>query len=531
MTRRPALPAAALASALALAGLAAPAPAAAAPTLVYCTDAAPQGFDPAQYQTIATDNAAGMVLYDTLLRMKPGTTELAPGLAQSWQTSADGRVVTLHLRPGVAFHATPWFTPTRPLDSSDVLWSLQRMADPAHPGHAAAAGGFPYWAGLGLATLVKAISAPDKATVRIELARPDASFLADLTLPGVGAVLSAEYAAQLQKTGGLAQMDTRPVGTGPFVLRGMQKDAVVRYAANPAWWGGAPRIGQLVFAITPDTGARAQRVRAGECQVAPVLAAQLPALEADPRLAVLRARPLNTWYVSTNVKRPFLSDPRLRRALALAVDKATLVKAAFAGLAEPAGSFLPPGMAGRDPTIADPHDPARAAALVKASGYDGRVLRLFAVAGDARAAQAVALLQADWAAIGVKVAPETMELGEFIRRTGRGEHDLAWASWFSDNGDPDDFLAPNLACAAVGHGTSKSQWCDPAFDAQLAAGRASTDPAVRAAAYRRAQALLHDAAPLIPVAHEVDPYAVSRRVHGFAVTPFGQSDFRGVSMD
>ena len=534
MVRRPALPRAALACAVAVGIapclLATPAARAApGPALTYCTDAAPQGFDPAQHQTIADSNASGMLLYDTLLRMKPGTTELAPGLAQRWEFSADGRTLTLHLRPGVKFHSTAWFAPTREMDADDVLWSLRRMLDPRHPGHAAAAGGFPYWAGLDLGALVKTVSAPDAMTVRIELARPDASFLADLTLAGIGAVLSAEYATRLQQAGRLAQLDAQPVGTGPFMLRSYRKDAVVRYDAHPGYWGGAPAVARIAFAVSPDTGARAQRVRAGECLVAPVPADQLPALEADPHLGVLRARPLNTWYVSPNSTRPFLADKRLRRALSLAVDRATLVKAAFGGLAEPAGSFLPPGMWSRDPGLANPYDPAQARALVQASGYDGRPLRLFAVAGDANARRAVELLQADWARIGVKVVPETMELGEFVRRANHGEHDLAYASWFADNGDPDDFLAPNLSCAAVGH-SNKGQWCDPAFDRLLAEGRATADLAARTAAYRRAQALLHDEAALIPLAHKVDPYAVSKRVRGFLVTPFDEADFRQASV-
>ena len=522
---RRALPSAALA--LALSGAAAPA--AAGGTLTYCTDAAPQGFDPAQSQTIATDNAAGLAIYDQLLSTRPGTTELAPGLAQRWEWSPDRRVLTLHLRPGVKFQSTPWFTPTRDMDAEDVLWSLQRMADPAHPGHAAATRGFPYWSGMNLGALVRSVAAPDPMTVRITLAHPDASFLATLAMPGVGSVLSAEYAGRLAKAGRLAQLDREPVGTGAFVLRSVQQDAVVRYAANPGWWAGAPAIAQLVFAVTPDTAVRAQRAKAGECLVAPVAAEQAAALE-SPALHVVKASTLNTWYVAPNTTRPFLSDPRLREALSLAVDRAALAKAAFGGLAAPAGSFLPPGSWAHDAALAIPHDPARAKALVRASGYDGRPLTLFAVAGDAGVQRAVALLQADWAAIGVKVVPQTMALGEFVRRAGRGEHDLAYANWFADDGDPDDFLAPVLSCAAAGHGTNKSQWCDPAFDALLAAARATDAVDARRAAYAKAQALLQASVPVIPLAHRVDAFAVSPRVAGVVVTPFGDCDFRHAAL-
>src|SRR5258705_9916226 len=80
----------------------------AAGTLTVCTDAAPDGFDIVQYELLATEDAAGIPLYDRLIQFKPGATELMPGIAQSWDISADGLVYTLHLRHGVKFHATPW---------------------------------------------------------------------------------------------------------------------------------------------------------------------------------------------------------------------------------------------------------------------------------------------------------------------------------------------------------------------------------------------------------------------------------------
>jgi len=202
-----------------------------------------------------------------------------------------------------------------------------------------------------------------------------------------------------------------------------------------------------------------------------------------------------------------------------------------AGYAVAAGSFLPPGIWSHDAKLVNRQDVERAKQLVKASGYDGSELSLFATARSGDIKRAVELLQADWAKVGVKVRVQLMELGELYKRTGKGEHDLALLSWFSDNGDPDNFFTPNLSCAAAEGGGNKSQWCNKAFDELLAAGRATADTAKRTEIYQKAQALLHAETGLIPLANKLQLHAVHKRVHGFVATPFGGSDFRAVQVD
>jgi len=516
-----------LAAALALAGAAH-----AAGTVTFCPDASPEGFDIAQYETVATNDAAGLTIYDTLVEMRSGNTELTPGLAERWEVSADGTVYTLHLRKGVKFHSTPWFKPTREMNADDVLWSLNRLNDPKHPAHAAANHGFAYWAGMGLPALIKGIAKVDAYTVRITLARPEAPFLADLTVPAVGAVYSAEYGEQLLKAGKAEQLNTQPVGTGPFALKSYQKDAVIRYQAHTGYWGGAPKIDQLIFAITPDPAVRVQRVKAGECIVATHLSGDAAlAFKGDTQVEIVRGKPLTTTYVAPNSQHKFLSDKRFREALSIAVDRATFAQSVYSGSALPAGSFLPPAMWSYDASLMPKVEIERAKQLVKASGYDGTELVLFATARDVEVKRATEMLQADWAKIGVKVRVQLMELGELYKRTGRGEHDLSFMSWFSDNGDPDNFLTPNLSCAAVDGGGNKARWCNAEFDKLLAEARAAGDIKKRTELYTKAQRLLRDETGLIPLAHRIVLTAVHKRVHGYIPTLFGGNDFRAARLD
>lgn len=411
------------------------------------------------------------------------------------------------------------------------MFSISRMHDTSHPAHGSARNGYVYWAGMGTSSLLERVSRVDDRRVRFTLTRPDATFLSLLAMPTIGSVYPAEYAQQLLKAGKPEQLNTLPVGSGPFVFRSYQKDAVVRYAANKAWWGGAPKIDNLVFAITVDADTRAQRVKAEKCLVGVDMKAQsVAAFETHPRVSIVKHTPLVTSYLTLNTQHAGLSDVRLREALWLAIDKKTYMQASYAGFATAATSFLPPGMWSRDAGLPDRHDPERAKQLVKASGYDGRELTMFFANGGSRL-RAAELMQADWAKVGIRVRTRAMEQGEMYKRSGEGEHDIVLLSWYGDNGDPDNFFGPNLSCAAVESGGNKSRRCNPRLDELLKAATRTSDRKQRAALYVQAQRIVYDEVSIIPLAHGMVMTAVNRRVRGFVPSPFGSSEFRHASVD
>ncbi len=517
------------AAACALAAALAAGAAQAGGALTVCTESAPDGFDIAQSESAVTHDAVGMMLYDQLVMYRRGTTELVPGLAERWEISADGRVYTLHLRAGVRFHGTPWFTPTRTMNADDVLFSVRRMAEPKGPWQAIAKNGYGMWVGSGLAEQVKAVDKVDAMTVRFTLTKPSAPFLLNLAQTFTGSVFSAEYAAQLLAAGKPELINVRPVGTGPFVFRSYQKDAVIRYDRHTAYWGDAPQFDKLVFAITPDANVRVQRLKAGECLVgANMRGESANAFDGTP-MRMLGNTPLLTSYIALNTKRRFLSDPRFRQALALAFDRASYIRSVYGGRAVAASSFLPPVQWSHDPGLQMAHDPERAKQLVKDSGYDGSELAIFTrIGGSIDGKRAAELMQADWARIGVKARVQMMEWGEMLKRTGKGEHDITFLSW-AGGGDPDDYFSANLSCAGVASGGNKSQWCQPEFDAVLEQARATTDRDQRSALYRRAQRMVFDAVPVIPTVYPQHFTAVHESVRGFVHGPLSDLDFRKVS--
>ncbi|WP_110968077.1 ABC transporter substrate-binding protein [Pseudomonas huaxiensis] len=500
--------------------------------LVVCTEASPEGFDMAQYTTAVTADAAAETLFNRLVDFKPGTTDIQPALAERWDISDDGLIYTFHLRRGVKFHHTDWFTPTREMNADDVLWSFQRQLDPNHPWHDKTSIGFPYFESMGFRELLKSVEKANEYTVVFTLTRPEAPFLRDLAM-AFTSIYSAEYADQLLKAGKTGDLNSKPVGTGPFVLLRYNKDAQVRYKAHPDYFRGAPPSETLVFAIANDNNVRVQKLRANECQIALYPKPDdVPALKADPMLKVAELESLVTGYIAFNTQHPYLSDVRVRKAIDIAFDRQTHVDQLFGkGNALLAVNPYPPTLMGynhdnRNP----PRDLAKARALLKEAGVpEGTVLTLFTRNGggptNPNPRLSAEMLQADLAQIGLKVEIRVMEWAEMLRRAKNGEHDMVSTGWAGDNGDPDNFLTPLLSCEAAKNGENYARWCNEKFQALITQARQVTDPQQREALYNRALAVYDEDRPWITMAHPKMFTAMRRNVEGYIISPLTNNNF------
>jgi dipeptide transport system substrate-binding protein len=345
------------------------APAARAKTLVYCAEGSPENFTPALNTTGTSFDAARPVL-DRLTEFARGSTRVVPGLAESWTVSPDAKVFTFKLRHGVKFHSgVNGFTPTREFNADDVIWSFERQWKPDHPYAKVSGGKFDYFADMGLKDDLQSIEKLDPYTVRITLKKANVTMLANLAMD-FAAIQSAEYADYLAKANRKEQFDQMPVGTGPFQFVGYQKDAVIRYKANPAYWGEKAQVDMLVFAITSDATARYAKLKAGECHVSAYpRPADLPAMQKDPTLQVEHLPALNIAYWAFNTTKPPFDKKEVRQAMILAIDKAALLKDVYLGAAASAKNLIPPTMAGYNNAVPDDvHDVARAKALLAKAG-------------------------------------------------------------------------------------------------------------------------------------------------------------------
>ncbi|MBB4818667.1 dipeptide transport system substrate-binding protein [Pseudomonas alcaligenes] len=502
-----------------------------AQNLVVCTEAAPEGFDIVQYTGAVTADATAETVFSRLLGFKPGTTELIPGLATSWEISDDGLVYTFRLRPDVKFHATDWFTPSRPFNADDVVWTFQRALDPKHPWHESAQRGYAYFDAMGMRELIKSVEKVDALTVRFTLTHPEAPFLADMAMP-FASIYSAEYGDQLLAAGKTNQLNQLPVGTGPFVFNRYAKDAQVRYKANPDYFRGKPEIDNLIFAITLDPNVRLQKVRAGECQLALYPKPEdVAGIRNDPRLAVDEIDALLTTYVAINTEHKPLDDARVRQAINLSIDKQALLGAVFGpGAASAAVNPYPPTLLGYNHQIQDwPHDPQKARALLAEAGVKDLKITLFIRNGTSptipNPALAAQMMQADLAKAGIQMTIRSLEWGELLKRSKGGEHDMVLLGWAGDNGDPDNFLSPNLSCAAAKSGENQARWCDQDFETLMQKARTVSEPAERAKLYEQALEVFHNQAPWIPLAHPKLFNVRRSNIDGYVISPLSNNNF------
>ena len=496
-------------------------------TLVYCSEGSPEGFDPALYTAGTTFDASSHTVYNQLVEFETGTTEVKPGLAEDYEVSEDGLSVTFTLRPGVKFHSNDMFTPSRDFNADDVIHTFERQEGE---------GSFEYYNAMSMPDLIESIEKVDDMTVKFNLTRPEAPFIANMAMD-FASVMSKEYADAMEEAGTPEMVNQRPIGTGPFTFVDYQTDAVIRYSKNQDYWKDSePKVDNLVFAITPDASVRLQRLQAGECHVMPYPnPADVESIRSDDSLDLLEQEGLNVGYLAYNTQQEPFDQPEVRKALNMAIDKQAIIDVIFGGQAETAKNPIPPTMWSYNEAVEDDgYDPEAAKQMLTDAGVEDLSMKVWAMPVqrpyNPNARRMAELLQEDFSEVGVDVEIVSYEWGEYLERSKAEDRDGAvLLGWTGDNGDPDNFLAVLLGCDAVGE-SNRAQWCNEEFDTLIQDAKTLTDQDERAAKYEEAQTVFKDQAPWATIAHSVVFMPVRSEVEGYVVHPLGGHLFDTVSL-
>ncbi|UOK73252.1 ABC transporter substrate-binding protein [Ancylobacter polymorphus] len=512
------------------------APSYAAKTLVYCSEGSPENFTPA-LNTTGTSFDAARPVYNQLVEFERGTTKVVPSLAESWTVSEDGKEITFKLRKGVKFHSgVNGFTPTRDFNADDVLFSFERQWKPENPYHKVTGGAYDYFNDMSMPDLLKSIDKVDDYTVKFVLTEPNSPMLANLAMD-FGTITSKEYADFLLKKGTPEQYDQIPVGTGPFSFVNYQKDAVIRYKANPAYFAGKPALDNLVYAITPDPTARYAKLKKGECHV--MIApnpADIAGMKTDPVVNLISQPGLNIGYLSFNTQKPPFDKKEVRQAFNMAIDKAAIIKDVYQGAGQAAINPIPPTIWSYNTAIKDyPYDPEKAKKMLADAGVKTPldidlwwmpVQRPY----NPNAKRIAEIMQADLAKIGVNAKLVSYEWGEYRKRLQQGEHMTGQLGWTGDNGDPDNFFFLLGCAAARPGGQNLSKWCNKDFDALINKAKTISDTAERTKLYEQAQVIVKEEAPWFTIAHSVVYEPTRKEVVDYKVSPLGRHEFYGVDL-
>ncbi|MGB3898724.1 MAG: ABC transporter substrate-binding protein [Mesorhizobium sp.] len=417
-------------------------------------------------------------LFDGLMDYKPGTTELVPDLAESYEISPDGKTFTFKLRPGVKFHNG------REMTAEDVKYSIDRVVNPVtqSPGQGffASIKGYEE-AAAGKADGLSGITVVDPSTIRFELTRPDATFLHVMAINFSHVVPKEE----VEKYG--ADFGKHPVGTGAFKLGEWTLGQRVVFEKNPDYWHkGLPYLDKITFEIGQEPIVALLRLQKGEIDVPGdgIPPAKFQEVMNDPaqKARVVEGGQLHTGYVTMNVNVPPFDNVKVRQAVNMAINKERIVQL-INNRAVPANQPLPPSMPGYAKDYKGyPYDPAKAKELLAEAGQaDGFTTDLYVMNTDPnpRIAQGI---QQDLAAIGIKANIQALAQANVIAAGGEKEGaPMIWSggmAWIADFPDPSNFYGPILGCGgAVPGGWNWSWYCNEDLDKKAAEADSIVDPA------------------------------------------------------
>ena len=508
---------------------------ASAQSLVYCSEGSPEGFDPALYTAGTTFDASSHPIYDHLTEFKVGTTEVLPGLAESWEVSEDGKTVTFKLRQGVKFHSNDQFTPTRDFNADDVIFTFDRQGNPDNPYNGYSGGTWEYYGSMSMPDLVESIEKVDDYTVKFNLTRPEAPFIANMAMD-FASIVSKEYADAMMEAGTPEMLNQAPIGTGPFKFQAYQKDAVIRYLRNDDYFGDKAKVESLIFAITPDASVRYQKVQAGECHImAYPNPADVQAMKDSDDVVVMEQEGLNVGYLAYNTNVAPFDNANVRKALNMAIDKQSIIDVVFQGSGEIAKNPIPPTMWSYNDAIEDDqYDPEAAKAMLEAEGVTDLSMKIWAMPVqrpyNPNARRMAELMQDDLSKVGVNVEIVSYEWGEYLERSKAADRDGAvLLGWTGDNGDPDNFLAVLLGCDAVGN-SNRANWCNEDFDKLIQDAKVLPTQEERAPLYEQAQQIFKEQAPWNTIAHSVVYMTMRPEVDGYIVHPLGGHIFNQVGL-
>ncbi|MCB8878191.1 ABC transporter substrate-binding protein [Acidisoma silvae] len=500
----------AFAAALAVAGGAAAARADS--TLVIGIAADPTGFDAEAVE----NNTSGFVMstvYDSLLRYKPGTTAVAPGIAESWDVSPDGLTYTFHLKRGVKF------SDGTPLDAKAVIWNVDRLLNKANPQYIYNTGPVEGYIDFTYGD-VASYRAVDDNTVEFKFKKPSAPFLNSLAMVWNGLV-SPAAAAKWGK-----DYRNHPVGSGPFIFREWRQRDEIILDANPNYWGGKPKVDHLIFKELPDPQAAVLALKQGDIQILADLSTQsVPVIKHDPTITLLTQPGLAVSGVAIPVDVPPFNDPRVRQALNYAVDKTVINKALYADLAVPMTSPLPQAQWGFDKSLPGyPYDVAKAKALLKEAGVKPgtqvELLTYNSPRGYNPAGPNLAIaIQGFLKKVGIVASVRQLEIGAYFSLVRSGTYKgLMMEGWTGDNGDPDNFLSELWGAANIPI-VNWSRYNNPKVESLLSQALVVSDPAKRTALYDQAQKTILDDAPWIFVNSTLQIRAIRNNVEGYQLNP------------
>lgn len=454
-------------------------------------------------------------LFETLVNFGEEDTTIQPGLAKEWETSEDGLTYTFKLQEGVKFHDGSDF------NADSVVSNFARWS-------AGDAEMFPYYSSMfgGFdgeeEAVIESVTAEDENTVVFKLKRPQAPFLKNLAM-SMFAISSPEAFAE-----GDDEYERNPVGTGPFKFVEWKPNDSITIEKNEEYWQeGLPKLDKVVFRSIPDNAARLNALTSGEIDLADgINPADGAKIEGDSNLQLFERPSMNVGYLGLTVTRPPFDKKEVRQAMNYAIDKKTIIDSFFEGRAESAKNPMPSSISGYNDEVEEyAYDPEKAKELLKAAGLeDGFEMELWAMPVPRPympdGTKVAEVIQSNLADVGIKAKIVSYEWATYLDKASKGEADAFMLGWTGDNGDADNFLYVLLDEDNIGS-NNYTYFKNEETHKLFLEAQTEVDEDKRNELYMKAQEILHEEAPWVPLAHSTPLLGGAADLTGFVPHPTG----------
>lgn len=482
---------------------------------------APGTLDPA----LAADAYASIVIAQIFSPLVGLTSDLEPipQVAESWTISRDGLTYIFDLHKGVRFHNG------REVEASDFVYSLTRLFREPFRSRGLAAGYLDAIVGVpefiaGKSTRIAGIRALSRYKLQVKLSRPYGALLSALALDQASVVPREAVEAR-----GKRPFSQNPVGCGPFRLAHRRGGDRIVLASNPDYFLGKPAIDSIVF-YTPRAGVEgvdtqgAEALIRGEAAMANLPLNLLEEFKEKPRVRVVRWQDLSLSFIGMNARRPPLTDPKVRQAIALAMDRERMLNLWPAGKVLSQG-ILPPGLPAYSPEQRTySHDPESARRLLASAGYGPShplpAITLWKANANQSVRQVDTVMVNSLAEAGIHIKLKYVSWAELDRVITGRRAQMFGLAWVADIPDPDTFLRALFYSSS---GTNYFRFADRTVDSLLDVAQRVANSDARMNAYREVEKRVVKAAPLVPLFHSSTFVGLRDDLSGLEVNPLGIS--------
>lgn len=454
-------------------------------------------FDP-QLLTTVGDKQMSVNLFEGLVRYGLGTVEIEPALATDWEHNEESTEWTFNLREGVPFHKG-----YGELTSEDVVFTFERLISPELASPNAA-----------LMSSIESVEAADPYQVRFTLSKPDPAFL-DKLANWFSYIVSKKAVEEKGATFG-----DDPVGTGMYQFDHWVPQQETVLTAFEEYWGGTPGLAQVTYVPIPDPTTMYNAFEAGDVDIIQVTDPEkLAKYEENPSIAVDAVPGLITRFFGMNTEFEPFSDPRVREAVTLAVDREGIMNYVFKGISTPADSILAPDVQHvKRNVVSYDYDLERAKELLEEAGYPDGFSVTFTVPNIDRFTLPATVIQENLQQIGIDVKIEVMETQAFIEKLRSEEGLDMFILSRSQDATPDRVLYTWHHSGEI----PENNWTrinDPEVDAWLDAATTTTDEDERAELFAKVQERIAEGNFYYYLDHENMIFALQDGVQGFVGDP------------